>query len=556
MNRVCAPVFVLLIVWFGLSFGQFHKRDDFQTKRSDWIWITYGPGSSIGVSNGCAYLNLTNPVGSEYCNTELVSRDAEHQSYGTLQTRLRTTAMFNGSRGWGWWDRRKDQVLTDFDVAWVMQSKDGGNPLNDWFRWGHCNGPITNLQWWGMPEAFDPTQWHTYRMDWSPSGAKLYIDGALFKDSPNAVPNNPMSLDIWVDNGYLTYMMQGALIPAGQSFAGTSSIQVDYVEMYSQDPGQHRDPDGPFLLWERPNAFAPGGASARWKDYSFTSPGGPVLFVATAKTESYGTWSDDDDLRFQIDDEDLGWDSPESFNGAVENGDNAARTFIRNLPAGQHQLSLFSDMSPLLYDVVAVGMTGGGVLLDTAIQGKASGGSENTLAEISFESRTDGEVIVLASASAESGDALRLVLNENDSGWGGSQAVLGSVLLGDAKTVVLRRWLPAGLHILKVITNGTPVLHHVSAYGNVSPGIYKPIATPSSTEFRAIARPRGDIELRFAGFAEATCSLHDLLGRQLERIAISGNKAIFSARTLPAGIYIVEVLTHDNRFRKAVLSTR
>ncbi|MBD3317128.1 MAG: family 16 glycosylhydrolase [Chitinivibrionales bacterium] len=230
MKRMIAYGSALMMLALSQLVPAFHIRDDFDYKSDHWLWIEDGDGSSISVGDGICTLRLENPVVGRYCNAELVNRDEERYRFGVMVVRCKASGMRPGSRGWGWWDRNKLEIYSDFDVAWVMQSDDYSNEKGtNWFRWGHCAGAMEERVSWSLVQAVDPQEWHTYRLEWTPEFVSLTIDDSLFSKSVNQVPDNVMSLDIWVDNQPVgeygpTFLYYG--------WEGMSWVLVDYVEVW------------------------------------------------------------------------------------------------------------------------------------------------------------------------------------------------------------------------------------------------------------------------------------------------------------------------------------
>ena len=55
--------------------------------------------------------------------------------------------------------------------------------------------------------SLDPTDWHTYELDWLPEQVRFRVDGSLVLETPVSPPG-PLGLVLWVDNQY-------AALPAG-----------------------------------------------------------------------------------------------------------------------------------------------------------------------------------------------------------------------------------------------------------------------------------------------------------------------------------------------------
>ncbi|WP_171058132.1 glycoside hydrolase family 16 protein [Modestobacter altitudinis] len=76
----------------------------------------------------------------------------------------------------------------------------------------------------------DFTQWHTYAVDWQPSGITVYLDGdEIFRTTdPDAIPDGPMHLAVQLDVG-----PQGTWIPPRDaSTPDQVSLYVDWVRLY------------------------------------------------------------------------------------------------------------------------------------------------------------------------------------------------------------------------------------------------------------------------------------------------------------------------------------
>ncbi|MCB9110468.1 MAG: hypothetical protein H6634_04390 [Anaerolineales bacterium] len=56
----------------------------------------------------------------------------------------------------------------------------------------------------------DVTQWHSYKLEWSPSRAAWYVDEDRVFESPVS-PNPPLGLVIWIDNQYAAFTPEGKI---------------------------------------------------------------------------------------------------------------------------------------------------------------------------------------------------------------------------------------------------------------------------------------------------------------------------------------------------------
>ncbi len=56
--------------------------------------------------------------------------------------------------------------------------------------------------------SVDVTQWHGYRLEWSPGRVVWYVDQTLAFESPVS-PNPPLGLVIWIDNQFAAFTPEG-----------------------------------------------------------------------------------------------------------------------------------------------------------------------------------------------------------------------------------------------------------------------------------------------------------------------------------------------------------
>jgi hypothetical protein len=56
----------------------------------------------------------------------------------------------------------------------------------------------------------DVTQWHSYRLEWSPNRVAWYVDEAPVFESPVS-PNPPLGLVIWIDNQFAAFTPEGKI---------------------------------------------------------------------------------------------------------------------------------------------------------------------------------------------------------------------------------------------------------------------------------------------------------------------------------------------------------
>ena len=78
-------------------------------------------------------------------------------------------------------------------------------------------------------QGVDVTQWHGYRLEWSPRRVLFYVDNALVFESPVS-PNPPLGLVIWIDNQYAAFTPEGK-IAFGVLDGPEAWIEVSDVEL-------------------------------------------------------------------------------------------------------------------------------------------------------------------------------------------------------------------------------------------------------------------------------------------------------------------------------------
>ncbi|MDP1545699.1 MAG: family 16 glycosylhydrolase [Anaerolineales bacterium] len=58
--------------------------------------------------------------------------------------------------------------------------------------------------------SVEPTQWHSYRLEWSPKRVVWYVDDVQVFESPVS-PNPPLGLVIWIDNQFAAFPPNGKI---------------------------------------------------------------------------------------------------------------------------------------------------------------------------------------------------------------------------------------------------------------------------------------------------------------------------------------------------------
>ncbi len=503
------------------------QRDDFDsTALQSWWKVNIAPENStkhqLNINNGYLKADLTDPLDgasggrlTSYSGMENVGfASTTYQIYDKsmlldVTIRVRTlNALPVGSRGWGTW-RSEGLPITINQSVWFMeQTADSDSTWAADETWWRArtergvddrNDKHTELD--AAPYQIDNTQWHTYRIvrypkDSIPVYYRQYVDGILVQEvsdsdfTPVGIINEDYEFHCWNDNLVYHFIDRTPLgLPDTievfyNGWLGTSSFLVDFVEIRKNgyDPSYAVAPtdDSDFLrLRSYESEIDDGISDGLWKSYAFDTFGGNTYVIITAKAETYDGYQDDDNLKVVIDGTDYGYDNAQSWNGDVDNGLPKTLVFNPVLSAGTHSVELYSQTTPILYDVNVLSATDGALVLDQTLNETAPSGSSNYLwKEFTFNCDA-GPIAVYVSASADhepgwdylnadidstDDDELRLELDTTDFGWAGDNGFEGNRLHGDVKTVLIKDTVSAGSHTLRLYANETPTVYRVIVF--------------------------------------------------------------------------------------------
>lgn len=500
MRNIFLSVIVSLLI-IQSAFAQLDlKRDDFvnTTNRNWWKWHNDGPSTPVpSVNDGYVLFSLVDPVADfdPYCDAALWDGYPELGGpYGSVQITARVRAMNPhkyGSRGWGLWYTEPFPNLQQ--QAWYMRVLDDTIYTGlDWWRAETSNGRTeathhyTDLD--QDPFIIDDELWHIYYIDRQPGYILFKIDGDTVLYVTQDVPQTDMAFHIWVDNLVYEHVPPDTIKVHRREWIGKNDIVMDYVQIVTA--GQLDQSESPFQilrLRQVPNEIYTDTTAGLWKSYSFSSPDGPHIVLATARVEQYldanqQPISDDDDIRFVIDGTDYGWDTSTSFNADAQGTTAKTMLFNQVMGAGAKNIMVYGETSPLLYDVTVIGSNQGGVVFDQEYNETKLSGSAELWKEITFNTN-GGWVVVYVSATADedsspanygyqyssfddsADDDLKLVLDNTDYGYKTAQSFYGNRLFGEPKSVVIQDSLTAGQHTLQLYGTGTPTLYRVVIFG-------------------------------------------------------------------------------------------
>lgn len=441
--------------------------DDFGNKNEYWYWRSDGNQSTPSVKDGLLELKLINAVDSFYCNTEIYDPTEPYTAGTQVRMRLKCSEIHTGSRGWGFWDGDIDlpSLVFDYDVAWVMQQ---GSKLNssdyNWFLFGVDGDTLINRQTFNLQNVLDETEWHTYKIIWEEHKVSFFIDDNYTYETFNHLPDQPMRVDIWIDNRVFNITNPFLFSNNNSEF---SWILVDFIEISGlKGSSINRELTEDIKIWDSPNSFPNGEREILFKNYNFDiSADNEALIFITGSAENYGSLSEDDDLKVILNDFDYGWDTKHSLDGFTLNGRGKSIVVSSELIRGNNNLQIFTDVTPFLRDVIILHSANGKILFSENYNQSIS--SEDGLWKtIEFSSQNSDEITILASGTGEEGDGLRFELNEINFGWEYNNSINGTELLGIPNTVALSGELKPGLNYLKIYKKGNPEIYSVAAYGS------------------------------------------------------------------------------------------
>jgi len=74
----------------------------------------------------------------------------------------------------------------------------------------------------------DPTEWHTYSLEWEEKSAQLGVDGQVILDTI-VTPHRPLGLVLWVDNQYAAWTPDGRLRLGNQANVEPAWIEIKFL---------------------------------------------------------------------------------------------------------------------------------------------------------------------------------------------------------------------------------------------------------------------------------------------------------------------------------------
>jgi len=78
--------------------------------------------------------------------------------------------------------------------------------------------------------SLDVTQWHAYRLEWSPSRSSFWVDDSLVFQSPVS-PRPPLGIIIWIDNQYAAFRPDGTVKWGLEENLQSEWLEIERVEI-------------------------------------------------------------------------------------------------------------------------------------------------------------------------------------------------------------------------------------------------------------------------------------------------------------------------------------
>ncbi len=477
------------------------KRDDYvgTTNRNWWRWYNDGPSTPTpAVSDGYVLFSLIDPVANfdPFCDAAIWDGYPSLGGpylYCTVTVRAKALNPHKfGSRGWGLWYTEPLPNLQR--QAWFMHVLDSagvGYTGLDWWRAETSNGRTEATHHFTELDTIpiDDEQWHVYEIIRDTTFIEMKVDGNRVLYTEEDLPTEDLAFHIWVDNLVYEHVEPDIINVYKREWTGQNDIVLDYVQILTPE-GQldkSESASGIKLLRQVPNEIFTQESAGLWNSYNFSSPGGQIVTLVTARVEQYLDASEiaisgDDDIRLIIDGNDYGWNTANSFNGDAQGTVSKTLVFEQTMTSGTKGISVYGETSPLLYDVTVLGSGGGGIVFNQEYNETKPALSDSLWKEINFQT-WGGDVALYISGSADedpnpsrygyqysdfdnnSDDDIRIQLDGTSYGYSTDNSFWGNRLFGEPKSVLIIENLSKGGHTLRLYGQGTPVLYRVLIYG-------------------------------------------------------------------------------------------
>jgi hypothetical protein len=202
-------------------------EDDFSSKNETyWKWRTDGDGA-LDVSGG--YVTMTTKGSStQYNNAEIYEAAANPTIFEkNLNIVVRCPNIYDGSRGWGFWDFLGIGNPGEINLVWFFHQIGPDGVSNGLIAQVIANG----VQYTYPISDINISEWHTYDIIWKSGNVRFYIDGALVATHNNATPAVNLQTHLWVDNA--NWNSNANIV--FQNPSGNSNLIADYLMVWEGD---------------------------------------------------------------------------------------------------------------------------------------------------------------------------------------------------------------------------------------------------------------------------------------------------------------------------------
>ncbi len=292
---------------------------------------------------------------------------------------------------------------------------------------------------------------------------------------------------------------------------GVAKSKVNYL--ISETPARHD-----YLT-------APGGDRYLWKTYNFdTTAAGTARIELAGYADSNGT-GDDDDLKIILDGNDFDWGNNNALDGGSQGGKMRTIIIESDISSGSHTLELWADVTPEIHSLYVEGVDCQEKVFAVYPQEQSESNLNIELWKTyNFDVPSTGDYnievqAIIDSHGAGDDDDLKIIIDGDDYGWGGTEGFNGDTDKAREKTVTITKNLTTGSHTLELWADVNPILNVVEIYSTASLqevsampasqlGVSSDLNT-SSWRTKQFSCDDGPVKIKIKGYAQSNGSRDD-----------------------------------------------
>lgn len=206
---------------------------------SNGKWLTHNgysgrpPGyvdpSMVRIGDGVAQLTVTEDASAGTYRTPLLESIGT-LTYGYVEVRAKIDPTHLNQAFWLYrWTPEQAEEIDVFEIAPGVPGREDGGVLNyhviDNVTGEHIAAPVEVFA-----PGFDPTQYHTYALDWTPETLRWYVNGLLIREEPNLYFHDPLQL-------ILSSEVHASWLGLPTEDELPSTMEVDYVRVWEYQSG-------------------------------------------------------------------------------------------------------------------------------------------------------------------------------------------------------------------------------------------------------------------------------------------------------------------------------